>query len=138
MQVRELGMVIERINMSLLTEDSQNAINIRDDIDSEFLLKDYLEDKNVTFKTSNIGVDQEIDIDVHQFPNGLILGVLDLSSCFVPKNFYSNRIYSNRGKESIQNYMFCSRVQKMYQNNENFDHFLHILPRFLTFPMCFR
>ena len=73
MQVRELGMVIERINMSLLTEDSQNAINIRDDIDSEFLLKDYLEDKNVTFKTSNIGVDQEIDIDVHQFPNGLII-----------------------------------------------------------------
>ena len=73
MQVRELGMVIERINMSLLTEDSQNAINIRDDIDSEFLLKDYLEDKNVTFKTSNIDIDQEIDIDVHQFPNGLII-----------------------------------------------------------------
>ena len=74
MQVRELGMVIERINMSLLTEDSQNAINIRDDIDSEFLLKDYLEDKNDTFKTSNIDIDQEIDKDVHQFPNDLITG----------------------------------------------------------------
>ncbi|KAL7045350.1 hypothetical protein ACKWTF_002207 [Chironomus riparius] len=67
-----------------------------------------------------------------------IRGLLDLSSCFVPKNFYSNRIYSNRGKESIQNHMFCSRVQKMYQNNENFDNFLHILPIFLILPMCFR